>query len=153
MKNSSFKFLILNEISHDVINILISINERAKLHHWSRCAWSSEVANANSRICLSYENNLITGFALFNIDPFLEFGHLNKIAVDLAYRKKGVGKNLIEALCRYLNELGAMNLTLDVALANKEAIKFYKSLNFHEVHKREKFYTNGDGAFLMKRRL
>jgi len=153
MKNSPTKFLVLNEVSHDVISILIPLDEEAKLHQWSPCAWASEVVNSNSRICLSYENNLILGFALFNIDPFLEFGHLNKIAVNLAYRNMGVGKNLINSVCRYLNELGAINLTLDVAISNKTAIKFYKSLNFHEVHKRNKFYTNGDGAFLMKRRL
>lgn len=57
--------------------------------------------------------------------------HLSLLFVDEAYHHKGIGRTLLDALCRYLKEeAGESSMTLKAA---PYAVNFYRRLGFKDV--------------------
>lgn len=66
-------------------------------------------------------------------------GEITNLAVTEAYRRQGIGKALMEALCR---TDGISRLTLDVRESNTPAYSLYTGLGFKVDGKRKNFYQN-----------
>lgn len=56
------------------------------------------------------------------------YAHIENVGVAAAYRREGIGRQLIEACVARAKERGATSLDLDCWEANQEAIAFYTSL-------------------------
>ena len=56
------------------------------------------------------------------------YAHIENFGVSAAYRREGIGRQLIEACVVRAREHGATSLELDCWEANQEAIAFYTSL-------------------------
>ncbi len=56
------------------------------------------------------------------------YAHIENLGVATAYRREGIGRQLIEACVARAKERGATSLELDCWEANQEAIAFYTSL-------------------------
>lgn len=66
------------------------------------------------------------------------------IAVHPDYRRKGVGRQLIEAVKQHVSIHGVRKLRLRVLSVNKAALAFYHSCGFEEEGRlREEFYLQG----------
>ncbi|MBU4548377.1 MAG: GNAT family N-acetyltransferase [Euryarchaeota archaeon] len=73
----------------------------------------------------------------------LSFGKtawLGHIIVEEKYRNKGVGSNLVEYLCTYLENRGALTISL---ITTPGAFKFYQKLGFKV--DTEYIFLEGDG--------
>lgn len=102
---------------------------------------------------LNKEYNLIYGY--IENDKLLGFIHITtsfdeadiiNIVVDDYYRKKGVGKKLIEYVIKRFN-LKAINL--EVRQSN-DAINFYKKMGFKIIRTIANYYHNEDAYFMKK---
>lgn len=70
------------------------------------------------------------------------------VVVDPRYRRKGIGKELMEYVISKYNH---KRIILEVAANNTSAIKFYKSLGFVKFSERKGYYR-GVNAILMERK-
>lgn len=76
--------------------------------------------------------------------------HITTIAVDPAYRGKGVGELLLNALIDHAFELGARQITLEVRVSNTVAQRLYLKYGFQPAGTRTRYYTdNGEDALIM----
>lgn len=80
-------------------------------------------------------------------------GHLVSIAVDEAYRGRGLGKALVEEFESRVRALGASRVLLEVSVNNVTAISLYRKLNYRVVKVLPSYYPNGEDAYLMLKEL
>ena len=57
-------------------------------------------------------------------------GWINYLGVDPAFRRRGLGRVLMQEAERHLREAGCPKINLQVRSANTDAIKFYRSIGF-----------------------
>ena len=62
------------------------------------------------------------------------------MAVDKAFRRRGVGRQMLEELMRLGKERGSFAYTLEVRAGNVPAIHLYESLGFKSLGIRKNFY-------------
>jgi ribosomal-protein-alanine N-acetyltransferase len=80
-------------------------------------------------------------------------GHILNIAVDPAYRRKGLGKRLLEYALDYCRQLGAERVELEVRTGNDAAIALYQKYGFVIRERVPLYYSDGEDAFVMVREL
>jgi ribosomal-protein-alanine N-acetyltransferase len=72
------------------------------------------------------------------------------IFVEEEYRKKDIGKSLLENLISESKKNNCLNITLEVRENNVPAINLYISKGFIGVSKRKKYYKDEDGILMIK---
>ena len=78
------------------------------------------------------------------------YGHIVSICVDPGYRRRGIGRALMEAIERAFMEIfDVCRFRLEVRVSNVPAIKLYEKLGFKIVRKLESYYLDGEDAYLM----
>lgn len=68
------------------------------------------------------------------------------IAVARASRRRGLGRQLMDAVLRHLHSERAESLFLEVDESNAAAIALYRRLGFREVGRRSAYYRSAAGA-------
>lgn len=103
--------------------------------------------------CYVYlDNDEVVGF--INADIFEDRAEIIDVAVSLMYRNKKIGDKLIKYIIELCKNNGCKNITLEVKVTNKAAIKLYKNNEFNITSIRKKYYSNGTiDAYLMSRKL
>ncbi len=91
-----------------------------------------------------FENKKLLGF--IHIILTIDEADIVNIVVDDYYRKKGIGKKLVEYTIKKFN-LKALNL--EVRQSN-EAVIFYQKMGFKIVRKIPNYYHNEDAYFMKK---
>ena len=85
-----------------------------------------------------------------------EEAELYRIAVFPEFRRKGLGRRLVEEMLRRLREKKGVvenrHIFLEVRAGNTPAICLYSGCGFHEIDRRKKYYHNPEeDAVIMKR--
>lgn len=75
--------------------------------------------------------------------------HLASVAIDPAYRARGVAKQLLESLLTTLRGRSISHVRLEVRESNLAAQKLYLSLGFQHHHRVKNYYENGEDAAVM----
>lgn len=103
-------------------------------------------------ILVAESGGRIVGFILgFKHTP-LE-GRIFWLAVRTQYQNIGVGRQLLTALLRIFRRLGAVSATLEVRIGNRNAQALYTSMGFEMVTVVPSYYSDGEAALIMSRRL
>ena len=74
--------------------------------------------------------------------------HITLVAVDPAWRQRGVGRRVLTALLESARSAGAAHATLEVASSNGPARGLYGALGFATAGCRRGYYRNGDDALI-----
>jgi len=77
------------------------------------------------------------------------FGHIVSIAVDPAYRRRGIGTKIIRELIRRLQHAGCSGVSLEVRVTNIPALSMYGKLGFTQLSIIRNYYRDGEDAALM----
>ncbi len=115
---------------------------------WSYQSFVDEMTtNKCARYIVAEEDGKVLGYA----GAWLIFdeGHITNIAVDEAYRGRGIGIGVTQALMQYAANMGVAYMTLEVRKSNTVAQNMYKKLHFIELGVRKRYYEdNGEDAYL-----
>ncbi|NJE05305.1 ribosomal-protein-alanine N-acetyltransferase [Thermococcus sp. M36] len=90
----------------------------------------------------------VVGYVMGYLRPDLE-GHIMSIAVDPAYRGKGIGSALLTEVIERLIKKGARYIGLEVRVSNERAIKLYESFGFRKIKRIIGYYADGEDAYYM----
>ncbi len=94
----------------------------------------------------------VAGFILgFKHTPFE--GRIFWLAVKPGHQSRGIGMKLLLAALKVFRQMGALNATLEVRVSNKKAQSLYSSMGFHMNGVFPGYYSDGEAAIIMKRRL
>ncbi len=91
--------------------------------------------------------------AVIQFWSLFEESEITLVAVKKEFQNQGYGKILIERTFEYLKEKNVKSVYLEVAIDNEPAKKLYEKLGFKFLTIRQKYYTNGKDAIVMKKDL
>ena len=107
---------------------------------WSRQSLLFELTDDNRQyIGLFMGERLVAAAGLFWL---LGTGEILTVAVEPAYRQRGMAKKLLQALFDIALQSGVKTLHLEVRVSNRAAILLYESLGFAQVAHRRGYYAN-----------
>ncbi len=112
--------------------------------------WSIEeilLENVFSYKVVLEKDSVVIGFLFGEI--IFEEANILMIAVSKEHQGKGFGKALLESFIKKAKEKGAKKIFLEVSTKNESALNLYKKTGFKILSKREKYYRNGEDAFVM----
>lgn len=116
---------------------------------WSRRAFLSELlTNENAHYIVARIGKRVVGY----VGMWLVAGeaHVTNLAVHPKYRRRGIGRKLMDHLARMAREKGAIYMTLEVRRSNLTAQSLYRQLGFVVEGVRPGYYLdNGEDALLM----
>jgi ribosomal-protein-alanine N-acetyltransferase len=115
---------------------------------WSRNAFLYEIESDVSYPWVIEMDDKIVGYSIHWL--ILDEAHLSNIAVDPLFRRRGIGRFILEKVIESVKKMGARFLTLEVRVSNTNAISLYTKMNFKVVGIRKNYYTNPvEDAFIM----
>ena len=117
--------------------------------------WTKEIL----RDCILYKydsfavffNNNLVGYIIAKI-TYPET-HILNLTVKKNFRKKGIGKSLIELIISEARLRNSENIILEVRVGNIEAQSLYKKLNFQIIGTRKNYYeseNDREDAYVLK---
>ena len=117
--------------------------------------WTKEIL----RDCILYKydsfavffNNNLVGYIIAKI-TYPET-HILNLTVKKNFRKKGIGKSLIELIISEARLRNSENIILEVRVDNIQAQSLYKKLNFEIIGTRKDYYESENGredAYVLK---
>lgn len=123
----------------------MSIEEKTHLPKWIN---KHSLDYKNAVFLVAKEKQKVIGVLCAEI--VVDECSLNSIACDEEYRRKGVGKELIDFLIEECTHRGVTKILLEVREANFPAVTLYSKCGFDIVGKRENYYKHpNDNAVLM----
>jgi ribosomal-protein-alanine N-acetyltransferase len=93
----------------------------------------------------------IVGYAIGEKNK--DSGLIISVAVKKEWRKRGIGRKLVEKLLENFKKEGMKIVFLHVREENRDAINFYQALGFKIIELVENYYSNGENAYLMEKTL
>ena len=102
---------------------------------WSENSVRSELSNKLALWLVAVEGEMVCGYV--GSQTVMEEADMMNIAVDEAFRRRGIARALVEELIRRLD---AHCLTLEVRASNEAAIALYESMGFQKIGLRKNYY-------------
>ena len=134
-----------------------TVHATAFAHPWSANEFASLLTSGSTigSAALDPSTNRLRGFALSRLAA--DEAEILTIAVDPAWRNRGVGRDLMREHVQRAALAGAGTLFLEVDADNVPAIKLYHRFGFVKVGERAGYYRRPDGkpvtALVMRRNL
>ena len=114
---------------------------------WSENSVRSELSNKLALWLVAVEGEMVCGYV--GSQTVMEEADMMNIAVDEAFRRRGIARALVEELIRRLD---AHMLTLEVRVSNAPAISLYESMGFTKVGLRKNYYqTPTEDALILRK--
>jgi [ribosomal protein S18]-alanine N-acetyltransferase len=111
---------------------------------WPSADFASYIAGRDTPVYVACDaKRKIAGFAMLRLAA--DEAELITIAVEPRWRKKGVGRALMDALLTDLRMTPARRLFLEVAADNPAALRLYARLGFTRISERQGYYARPDG--------
>ena len=105
---------------------------------WSRESVSAQLDNPVSYCAVAADGERVVGYIAF--EQILDEGSLIELAVDPEYRRKGVGRKLVELMLTSCD--GVKTICLEVRAGNVPAIELYQAMGFRAISVRRDYYDN-----------
>ena len=89
------------------------------------------------------------GFSNFKKLGFVKKGHVVSVAVLNEFRRKGIGKGLVEEAINGVKTKKCDELYLEVRCSNSDAVLLYENMGFIIKQKLKAYYRDGEDAYMM----
>jgi ribosomal-protein-alanine N-acetyltransferase len=119
---------------------------------WAEESFREELRHRFSVPLVVRSGPTIIGYmCLWHIDDQMEIADF---AVSPDFRRRGIGRKMMEKVLREAEERGCTNLILSVRESNLPAVRLYTSHGFVEIHRRKGYYREpAEDAIIMVKKL
>ena len=151
-------------VSHKTIVEFATISDVSEIGHLSRkyiehdLSWQYTpekilklIKNKTKNIVVARNRNKLVGFGIMTYKE--EQANLDLLAVKLMYRRRGIGKHIVEWLGEVATLAGVFNIYVQVRKINRGAIKFYKKIGFQIIDEKSGYYQGQETAVIMCKNL
>jgi [ribosomal protein S18]-alanine N-acetyltransferase len=114
---------------------------------WTSARVTHHIRSRESNVVAARADGQVVGFAIMQY--FAEHAHLNLLAVETAYRRLGVGRQLIEWLEETCCAGGIFSVRLEVRAVNTGAQAFYRTLGYEPNKYLTGYYGGREAALRM----
>jgi len=119
-----------------------AIERRSHAFPWSEQTFASNQGERFLNLRLDAEGKM-AAFAITQV--VLDEASLFNIAVDPAWQRRGVGRQLLQHLIDELIKRDVLTLWLEVRASNLPAIALYEQMGFNQVSRRSNYYPTASG--------
>ncbi len=136
------------KMSHSHVEELALIEEECFSVPWTVNGLKEELSNSHARFYVAVCDGVVAGY--IGAHNIVGEVYITNVAVKNSFRKKGIGKALVDHLvCEGISE-NADFVTLEVRKSNNNAIRLYEKTGFSVVGERKDFYSSPrEDALLM----
>lgn len=129
------------------VRAVAQIEQACFAEPWTEEGLREELDNACARFLVAEaEDGAVAGY--IGCHTVLDEGYIANVAVSPVYRRRGIGRQLVQALLKRSEDLAFV--TLEVRVSNQAAIALYTDCGFQSVGVRRKFYSHPtEDALLM----
>jgi len=128
---------------------IVEIEKRCFSNPWNSKQYEYELNdNPYSSLWVLEEDGQIIGY--YDLWIMFENADIASIAVDVPYRHKGYGEQLMNHLELQARNAGCENIGLEVRVSNQDAIRLYERHDFFIIATRKDYYKDEDGYRMMK---
>ncbi len=103
--------------------------------------------NRDCVVLAARDRRRVIGFAIMEF--YAIHAHLNLLAVEPAYQRQGIGKQLLEWLEASARTAGIFKVHLELRANNDGARAFYEKLGFSEAGRKAAYYDGREDAVRM----
>lgn len=132
----------ISSLSQTDLPSALRIEQRAHAFPWSEQTLASNQGERYLNLQLTVDGEM-AAFAITQI--VLDEATLFNIAVDPAYQRRGLGRELLEQVVDEVEKRGVVTLWLEVRASNAAAIALYESMGFNEATIRRNYYPTAEG--------
>ncbi|SNY68742.1 ribosomal protein S18-alanine N-acetyltransferase [Enterobacter sp. CC120223-11] len=132
----------ISSLSQTDLPRALRIEQRAHAFPWSEQTLASNQGERYLNLQLTVDGEM-AAFAITQI--VLDEATLFNIAVDPAYQRRGLGRELLEQVVDEVEKRGVVTLWLEVRASNAAAIALYESMGFNEATIRRNYYPTAEG--------
>jgi ribosomal-protein-alanine N-acetyltransferase len=130
------------------IPAVMAIERTAYAYPWSERFFRQEMQVECARSYIAEIDGRIVGYILFWLLP--DEVDIHNVAVHKDFRRRGLGRRLLERAVSEARGRGSSRITLEVRKSNLAAQKLYESMGFIVTGVRKGYYSDdGEDAFLM----
>ena len=123
---------------------LAELHEQGFDHPWSEDEIAATLSGKGVTCFMSYIRG--TGMAyprgFLIVRSVADEAEVLSIAVASKYRKRGIGRSLLDHTIRHLHSARVRRLILEVSENNEMALKLYRSLRFEQISERKAYYKS-----------
>ncbi|RAH30022.1 ribosomal protein S18-alanine N-acetyltransferase [Pantoea agglomerans] len=119
-----------------------AIECRSHAFPWSEKTFASNQGERFINLRLDVDGQM-AAFAITQV--VLDEASLFNIAVDPAFQRRGLGRQLLQHLIDELIKRDVLTLWLEVRASNLAAIALYEQLGFNQVSRRPNYYPTASG--------
>ncbi|MBP0956223.1 MAG: ribosomal protein S18-alanine N-acetyltransferase [Oscillospiraceae bacterium] len=132
------------------ISQIAEIEKAAFSDAWSERSLESALSEKTNIFLADISEGEVRGYIIGSCDGFS--GYIERIAVNAAHRKKGIGTQLLSEFENTLPET-AESISLEVRASNSPAIGLYGSYGFERAGVRRNMYSSPkeDGIVMIKK--
>ena len=140
--------MIIRRMSAADIPFAAEIERLCFVHPWSEQSINEEMSKENSVFLMAFEDETPIGYV--GLSTILDEGYMGNLGVVEEYRRKGIGRALMNELINECKAMDSAFVTLEVRASNTPAVKLYESLGFTEAGRRKNYYKEPlEDAILM----
>ena len=132
--------MILTNMERRHVPQVAALEKECFCDPWSEGSVASELGNPLSRWLVALEGEQVLGYV--GSQTVLDESDMMNLAVDPAFRRRGIARALVCALMEQLRKMGSRCLTLEVRASNESAQALYACLGFVQVGRRKNYYLN-----------
>ncbi len=131
----------IKEADEERLLDIVSLGEKIFTNSWNEQMVATSMYGTYDTVLTAVDtsnNNALAGYCIFTAP--CEDCELLRIAVDKDYRRKGIGRKLIDAMIHICAKNKGENIFLEVRESNKPAISLYEAMGFDEISRRRDYY-------------
>lgn len=142
-----------------LVDSIVKLEEECFDHPYSfsqiQDAWKSKSSilgyASTTNLAEGPRSDSLGGYVLLQL--LGEDTELHRIAVHPSHQRKGIARTLLSHVFDFLRTTDAQTLFLEVSEYNRNALRFYQTMEFQEVSRRKNYYSDGASAILFKKPL
>jgi len=126
---------------------IIPIENQSFKEPWSKDGFKELISNPSFMSVGIFLDQKLVGYVFFYV--VMDELHVINVAVDPAFRKKGLGEILLNKVHEHGKKHSVKYAYLEVRETNEAALKLYAKLGYHKQGRRIGYYSNKEDALLM----
>jgi len=135
--------------SAEQLDAMVALEQLCFSRPWSRQSFAYELESGDAYVAAAMEGETLVGFAILH--RMADEGELFNIAVDPAFRGRGAGRALLDAVLAQAPAMGVRRLYLEVRRSNEAARTLYRGAGFQVCGTRKNYYEGPtEDAVLME---
>jgi [ribosomal protein S18]-alanine N-acetyltransferase len=142
---------VIRRMTVEDLDVVMAIEEASFSVPWTRDTFGGLLRRTDAHLFVAEVDGQVVGYAAVWV--VLDQAELGDVAVAEAWRRRGLGRRLLEVVLALMPEVGVRELFLEVRVSNEAARQLYEAYGFAEVGRRKNYYDRPREDALVLRRV